>query len=73
VFTPYDYPLEWVTGTLFSCNEQYAVEALLSGGDRFSVELPLYVLWKEHVTVMKRFFPRGRLQPQGFWVRKWDR
>jgi len=73
VFTPYDYPSEWVTQSLFSCNEQYAVEALLSGGDRFSVELPLYALWKEHLATMKRFFPRGRLQPQGFWVRKSER
>jgi hypothetical protein len=42
VFTPYDYPVKWVTNPLFSNNEQYAVEALLTGGDRFTVELPLY-------------------------------
>jgi len=70
VFTPYDYPAKWVMSPLFSNNEQYAVEALLTGGDRFSVELPLYFLWREHPADMQRFFPRGRLQPQGLWIRK---
>lgn len=70
VFTPYDYPVKWVTNPLFSNNEQYAVEALLTGGDRYSVELPLYLIWREHFAVMQRFFPRGRLQAQGLWMRK---
>jgi len=70
MFTPYDYPLEWVTNPLFSCNEQYAVEGLVSGGDRYSVELPLYLLWREHRAAMTKFFPRGRLRPQGFWLRR---
>jgi hypothetical protein len=70
VFTPYDYPLDWVTNFLFSDNEQYALEALLTGGARYSVELPLYLLWKDHFALMKKFFPRGRLRAQGFWMRK---
>ena len=70
VFTPYDYPVKWVTNPLFSNNEQYAVEALLTGGDRFIVELPLYFLWREHPADMERFFPRGKLQPQGLWIRQ---
>jgi hypothetical protein len=70
VFTPYDYPLEWLTNALFADNEQYALEAMLSGGDRYSVELPLYLLWKEHLASMKAFFPRGQRQPGSFWMRK---
>jgi len=70
VFTPYDYPLEWLLKPLFSNNEQYALEALLSGGRRYAVELPLFLLWKEHRESMKRFFPRGQLRPQGFWISK---
>jgi hypothetical protein len=70
VFTPYDYPEEWLTQSRFSNNEQYALEALLSGGDRYSVELPLYLLWKEHAARLSAFFPQGRLRPQGFWMRK---
>jgi len=70
VFTPYDYPVRWVMNPLFSNNEQYAVEALLTGGDRFTVELPLYFLWRKHSAELERFFPRGKLQPQGLWIRK---
>jgi len=69
VFTPYEYPVDWVTNPLFSNNEQYALEALLSGGDRYSVELPLYLLWNEHLNEMHTFFPRGRLRPQALWIR----
>jgi hypothetical protein len=70
VLTPYDYPEEWVTHHWFSNNEQYAVEALLSGGDRYVVELPLFLLWKEHRDALTRFFPRGNVKPHGFWLRK---
>jgi predicted O-methyltransferase YrrM len=70
IFTPYDYPVDWVTNPLFSCNEQYAVEAMLSGSGRYVVELPLYLLWKEHRDALTRFFPRGILLPGGFWLRK---
>jgi hypothetical protein len=49
IFTPYDYPEDWLNNPIpFACNEQYALEALLSGGDRYRVILPLFLLWKEH-------------------------
>jgi hypothetical protein len=70
MFTPYDYPREWLTQSRFSNNEQYAVEALLSGGDRYDVELPLYLIWKEQISALMKLFPRGRLRPQGFWMRR---
>jgi len=70
MFTPYDYPREWLTQSRFSNNEQYAVEALLSGGDRYEVELPLYLIWKEQISALMKLFPRGRLRPQGFWMRR---
>jgi len=70
VFTPYDYPLDWLSSPLFSDNEQYVLEALLNGGDRYSVELPLYALWKEHFASMKKFFPRGQQRAGSFWIRK---
>ena len=70
VFTPYDYPQEWVTHHLFTNNEQYAVEALLTGGERYVVELPLFLLWKDHRDELSRFFPRGTIRPHGFWLRK---
>ena len=71
VFTPYDYPEDWLTKRLrFVGNEQYAVECLLSGGDRFQVELPLYCLWREHRAVLQRLLPRGQTRPQSLWIRR---
>jgi hypothetical protein len=71
IFTPYDYPEDWLNKRLrFVGNEQYAVECLLSGGDRFRVELPLYCLWQEKREVLKKFFPRGQTRPQSLWIRR---
>jgi len=71
IWTPYDYPNEWIFRPLrLSCNEQYAVECLLSGGNRYQVEIPLHLLFREHREAMLRFFPRGREQAQSIWLRK---
>jgi hypothetical protein len=70
-FSPYDYPESWVRRpNRFTLNEQYAVECLLSGGSRFQVELPLYLLWKEQSALLKKFFPRNIEPPRSFWIRK---
>lgn len=71
IFTPYDYPEDWLTKRLrFVGNEQYAVECLLSGGDRFRVELPLYALWQDQRETLQKFFPRGQTRPQSLWIRR---
>jgi hypothetical protein len=45
-------------------------ECLLSGGDRYQIELPLHCLVREHEAAMKQFFPRGRHPGQSLWMRK---
>ena len=71
VFTPYDYPEDWLTKpTPLTYNEQYGVECLLSGGDRFRVELPLFMLWKERFEVLKPLVPGGRTRAHSFWISK---
>ena len=71
IFTPYDYPEDWLTKRLrFAGNEQYAVECLLSGGGNFRVELPLYGLWKDRREALQNFFPRGQTRPQSLWIRR---
>jgi methyltransferase family protein len=71
VFTPYDYPEDWLTKPMpLTYNEQYGVECLLSGGDRFRVELPLFMLWKERFEVLKPLVPGGRTRAHSFWVSK---
>lgn len=71
VFTPYDYPEDWVKRPVrLAFNEQYALECLLSGGKRYEVAIPLHCLVREHPAEMRQFFPRGRERAQSFWLRK---
>ena len=71
MFTPYDYPEDHVRHPIrLSWNEQYAVECLLSGGNRYQVEIPLHCLVRENLPTMKEFFPRGRCRGQSLWIKK---
>jgi predicted O-methyltransferase YrrM len=71
VFTPYDYPEEWVRQPLrLWANEQYGVESLLSGGSRYQIEIPLHYLVRDHLTAVREFYPRGRRRGQSLWLRK---
>jgi hypothetical protein len=72
IFTPYDYPADWVVGTSQSrCgnNEQYAVECVLSGNDAWEVILPVHLLWAEHPQALREL--TGAEDPPGsFWFKK---
>jgi hypothetical protein len=71
IFSPYDYPVDWVQHKIrLSCNEQYGVECLLNGGERYRVLLPLYLLWKERREGLQKLFPRGASRAQSFWILK---
>jgi hypothetical protein len=69
IFTPYDYPEEWILRNLFAFNEQYALECLMTGNPSLEILLPLYYLWKDHADSFTRFFPGTSLRPAAFWVR----
>ncbi len=72
IFTPYDYPEEWLVGTgpnRGGNNEQYALECLLSGGDDWEVTLPVHLLWREHRPLLNQLVDSdGR--PAAFWMTK---
>jgi hypothetical protein len=76
IFTPYDYPMEWVFCTpRVGNNEQYAVECLLSGGNIWQVELPVHLLWRDYRSELEKLVPgapdsSGAYKPAAFWVRK---
>jgi len=71
VFTPYDYPEEWVRRPMrLTSNEQYGLECLLSGGNRYQIEIPLHYLVRDHLAAVKEFYPRGRTRGQSLWLRK---
>jgi Methyltransferase domain len=72
IFTPYDYPEEWLVGhgpNRGGNNEQYALECLLSGGGDWEVTLPVHLLWREHRQLLKRLVDSDD-RPAAFWIRK---
>jgi predicted O-methyltransferase YrrM len=69
IFTPYDYPEEWITQKLFALNEQYALECLMSGNPSLEIILPLHYLWKDYFPSLARFFPAQPGRPAAFWLR----
>ena len=73
ISTPYDQREDWMVGpgdTWGAANEQYILEALLSGGNIFEVKLPLYFLMKEFPAEISRLLPGTSARPQAFWIYK---
>jgi hypothetical protein len=68
IFTPYDYPQEWILQNRFAFNEQYALECLMSGNPALEIILPLHYLWKDHAAAVNRFFPNALTRPAAFWL-----
>lgn len=71
IFTPYDYPAEWVIGdgpNVGANNEQYALECLLSGG-RWEVVAPLFALWREADRGRDAAWWLTPDRPQAIWIR----
>lgn len=70
IFTPYDYPKKWVVEDLRFWNEQYILEALLSGG-KLEVLLANYYLSQNHYHKLKRVAPylSTRNKPGSFYMR----
>jgi len=57
VFTPRDYLEEWVAGDVVFWNEQYLMEALLSGSSRYRVVAALNFLKRHNYDALKRVCP----------------
>jgi hypothetical protein len=72
IFTPYDYPAEWLIGSgpnRGGNNEQYALECLLSGGSDWEIILPVHMLWRENRPALAGLIASD-LRPASFWLRK---
>ncbi len=57
VFSPSDYPEEWVLGCLWYWNEQYLLEALLTGSNMFQVVGALNYLKAKYPSELSRSLP----------------
>ncbi len=72
IFTPRDYPESWVIGKVHLWNEQYLMEALLSGNPHWKVVGAVNHLFHEHFEQLKKacpFLDRNR-EPGSFYVEK---
>jgi hypothetical protein len=75
IFTPYDYLDQWLIQEGKFWNEQYLLEALLSGNKQYEVILALNYLCHMHPAELEDKFPMLRgcsqdVEPRSFWIRK---
>ena len=70
LYTPYEQPAGWLENNYAPgmYNEQYAVEALLSGGSRFQTLFPLHMLCRENPEELGTWFSASPDSSRSFWV-----
>ena len=71
IFTPRDYPARWVVEEVRLYNEQYLVEAMLSGSSRFRIVAALNFLAHRHPSRLAEKFPVFAQQggePSSLWL-----
>ncbi len=57
IFTPRDYPLEWIMKEKRLWNEQYLLECLLMNTERYEIQFALNFLKHSHYDILKEFCP----------------
>jgi hypothetical protein len=73
IFTPFEYPKRWIKDFRFFWNEQYVLEALLSGGSSFEVILPMHALSRLRSELFTQAIPKilsDTQEASSFWMRK---
>jgi len=72
IFTPRDYPSRWLDDAMLLWNEQYLVEALLSGNRDFKIVASLNMLYHDHRAAIDDAFPmlaaEGGPEPASLWL-----
>ena len=71
IFTPRDYPEQWILNESKLWSEQYLLEAFLSFNDQFRVIGSLNYLWHNHREILQRACPvlaqEPLREPASFW------
>lgn len=74
IFTPRDYPRDWIIDKQILWHEQYLLEAFLSYNSQFEVVCALNWLWNNYPESLARACPvltkRGDGNPGSFWFRR---
>lgn len=72
IFTPRDYPEDWVTGAIILWNEQYLLEAFLTQNPHWEVIGALNYLKNNHFEAFRAAFPQAmpHQEPGSFYIRR---
>lgn len=74
IFTPRDYPYNWVIEDRRLWHEQYILEAFLSFNSEFEIVCALNWLWKNHPELLEKACPvlshRVSNNPGSFWFKR---
>lgn len=74
IFTPFDYPEEWLIGKNYFWNEQYLIEAFLSMNNEFEIIGALNFLKNKYPTSLYRCCPilakEPKQEPGSLWLLK---
>lgn len=72
IFTPKDYPKEWIEGFVRLWNEQYLLEAFLSHNEKFEIILANNYMKHHHFSLLSQKCPwlakYPEVEPGGFWI-----
>jgi hypothetical protein len=73
IFTPRDYPEQWVFESMLMWDEQYMLEAFLTFNDRFEIMGSLNHLYHQHFDALATALPilkqHSAREPMSFWLR----
>lgn len=72
IFIPYEYPESWIKNYNFFWNEQYLVQAYLSGNQDYTVRFCVSYMGLKHLDAMQTVFPgyRRGLGGGSLWIEK---
>ena len=72
IFTPRDYPQDWVTGAVILWNEQYLLEAFLTQNPHWEIVGALNHLKHHHFGAFKAACPAisPEVEPGSFYIRR---
>lgn len=70
IYTPFEYPNDWLANNYAPghYNEQYAVEALMSGGTRYVPLFPVHALCRESPDKVLEWFGAPADSSRSFWL-----
>lgn len=70
IYSPYEYPADWLENNYAPghYNEQYALEALMSGGTRFVPLFPVHALCRESPGKLVDWFGATADSSRSFWL-----